>query len=211
MSHEFGRGFGLWSWKIPLISSKLDSMKDGSTLLFMDAGSSLNSSISAKARFSEYLEISKSGGGLFFQQNLLEAAWTKGLLHEDFPDQALWNSGQLLGGIHFLQATPENRNLFSDLRQFARRNSYEVLRDPIASDTQSPNFVAHRHDQSVISLGVKAAGLPFISDETYFAPHWYSHGADFPIWATRLCSGNPDVSYTLWSRLRREIERRLPW
>jgi hypothetical protein len=209
MSEEVEKGFGLWSWKIPLISSKLDSMKDGSTLMFLDAGSTLNGSARGHARFLEYLDISESLGGLFFQQDFVESAWSKQLLRKDFPDDSAWQSGQLLGGIHFLNVSDENRELFRLLRHLAKENNYERLRDPSPVELHPSEFVAHRHDQSLISLGAKAAGLPYIPDETYFAPHWESRGEEFPIWATRLCSGNPDVSYRLTSRFRRELERRL--
>jgi hypothetical protein len=56
----------------------------------------------------------------------------------------------------------------------------------INDTTQKENdlYIAHRHDQSILSLLVKKYGSIKIPDETYFAPDW-SRGINYPFWAVR--------------------------
>ena len=205
------RGFGLWAWKIPLLLSQLRAIPRGETLLFLDAGSSLNSSQVSLKRFREYVSISKTYGSLFFQQALIESQWTKKELRATFGDIQHWNSGQLLGGIHFLTSYPATIQMIAEADEIARASGYLALQDAQPGSDQLESFVAHRNDQSVLSLTAKRHGAIAIPDETYFAPHWTRDGLDFPIWASRLCSGNPNLDHSLVSRIRRESERRLPF
>jgi hypothetical protein len=211
LAKEEPKGFGLWSWKLPIVREELMSLRDDELLLYLDSGCSLNSTPVALARFVDYMEIAASDDGMFFAQKLLESHWTKGELKSDFPDESLWIRGQLLGGIFFLNNSKRAVNFVHNVVDVMARNSFEALKNPKADQPQAQGFMEHRNDQSVISLSAKQAGLPVIEDETYFAPNWYSEGSSFPIWATRLCSGNGDVSTRLSSRIRREVERRLPW
>ena len=211
LANDHKKGFGLWSWKLPLLLSQLKALRAGDTLLYLDAGSSLNRSEESIVRFSQYLELSREFGALFFQQDLIEAHWTKSELRETFTENSDWETGQLLGGIHLLTSTPWTINLLEEANEIARESNYFALKDPATSSTQNEDFVAHRHDQSVLSLTAKSLGAFHIRDETYFAPHWELDGIGYPIWASRLCSGNPDLRHSLFGRARRQLERRMPF
>lgn len=205
------KGFGLWSWKLPLLLSQLTELKSGDTLLYLDAGSSINRTEESIGRFREYVEFSREFGSLFFQQDLREAHWTKSELREEFPRKSDWETGQLLGGIHFLTSTRDTIELLQDANEIARKSNYFALQDPESSSIQIEDFIAHRHDQSVISLSAKSSGAFHIPDETYFAPNWDEDGWAYPIWASRLCSGNPSLKHSFLGRITRQLERRLPF
>jgi hypothetical protein len=163
----------------------------------------------AQERFSYYIQRAVDDGGLFFQQSLREDQWTKADLRVDFPNEALWNSGQLLGGIMLLSNSEKAMSFLNSTAELIEEDSFARLHDPLSAIQEVAGFRGHRHDQSVISLSAKHSEFAIIPDETYFAPHWESHGTNYPIWATRLCSGRPDLSTRLTSRILREVERRL--
>jgi hypothetical protein len=211
LSSHFGKGFGLWSWKLPLLMAALKEMPAGNLLMYLDAGSTLNSAITAKRRFRDYLEMANESEGLFFQQNLIESAWTKRELREEFSNASNWGTGQLLGGIHFLKSCPDTIEFLEHVNQIAAKDNFAALKDPGPKSSQLSEFIAHRHDQSVLSLAAKQRSFRIIRDETYFAPEWSSSGKDYPIWASRLCSGNPSLTNNVSGRLRRELERRQPF
>lgn len=186
-------------------------MNSGETLIYLDAGSSLNSGTVSTNRLRQYVEMSANSGALFFQQKLTEKAWTKSSLRKTFPEDSHWESGQALGGIMVLNSSPVTLEFLDHISGLARHNNYEALLEPGVDEVQDDAFVAHRHDQSIISLAAKDTTFTMIPDETYFAPNWPQAGKDYPIWASRLCSGNDDLSGTIGNRVRREIERRLPF
>jgi hypothetical protein len=53
------------------------------------------------------------------------------------------------------------------------------------SELQLPNFIAHRQDQSILSVLWKGAEIPTLPDETWFAPNWGTAASQFPIWSIR--------------------------
>jgi hypothetical protein len=62
------RGFGLWSWKIPLLASALKKLPKGDVLMYLDAGSTLNTDERSRDRFRNYLEIAHDKGGCSFSK-----------------------------------------------------------------------------------------------------------------------------------------------
>lgn len=204
------QGDGLWSWKPVIIQHVLDSMDEGDILVYLDAGCSLNASELASQRMVEYLDLAREFGGLLFQQAHLEINWTKKSVLELFPERTGWYSGQLLGGVQILCKSPRATSYIERAFELAMHNLGEYLLPELEHDGES-ELIAHRHDQSIFSLVAKSFNLAVLKDETYFAPNWQLEGGDFPIWATRLCSGTANLSDNIVSRLRREIERRLPF
>jgi hypothetical protein len=211
LRQQFRQGDGLWSWKPALIRHSLEKLNEGDFLVYLDAGCTLNTTPMARKRFSQYLEIANEADALFFQQAHLEKHWTKPTLRQHFPDPRIWETGQLLGGIQILCKSPRTTAYAEKAFDLSMQNNGELLK-PFDQGVEPIEEIAlHRHDQSIFSLVAKSFGFPTLQDETYFAPNWSHEGSEFPIWATRLCSGNPDLSMGLLSRARRELERRMPF
>lgn len=211
LSKSHPRGYGLWSWKIPLLESAIRGIPEGDILFYIDAGSSLNFQSLSIPRWGDYLSSVLDTGALFFQQDLAEEQWTKTELKQRFKDEGDWKSGQVLGGIHMIQSSQSSRDFLMEAKDLACQHNFSFLKDSDSPSIQGQNFRAHRHDQSVLSLLAKERQLLMIPDETYFSPDWARQGERFPIWATRLCSGNPSVTNSLFNRSRRFAERSLPF
>jgi hypothetical protein len=84
---------------------------------------------------------------------------------------------------------------------------FSLLTDLIDPDIQSPGFIEHRHDQSLLSLILEQRGYLGSPDETFFEPEWLAFGTNYPIWTTRLRSGFQSTSSSLPMKVLRKIER----
>lgn len=184
LARENERGFGLWAWK-PLVGQLLfDRVPAGDIILYLDAGCVLNfSSHEACESFEHYVRLCSETGSLFFQQGLVEKNWTsKNVLDFFYHEPSICETGQLLGGIWFLQSSSSMANFLNEWWTLISRDDFTLLKGEYAG--HRPN--RHRHDQSIASCLAKREGLTFIPDQTYFSPDWDLFGRRFPIWATRL-------------------------
>lgn len=213
LSEKHPKGDGLWSWKIPILWESFEKLKIGETLLYIDAGSTINNSTYlSRERFRSYLDLARENGQLFFSQpGMSELHWSKQSLRKFDSTDLVWNGDQRLGGILFLNKHESSQRFLDMALEMAMDESGEGFLDPLESEMQLPEFKEHRHDQSIISIASKAQNAYAITDETYFAPKWRVDGADYPIWATRLCSGWNLTGHSFPHRVLREIERKLPF
>ena len=69
-------------------------------------------------------------------------------------------------------------------------SDYHFSTDSPSVRANDRSFVEHRHDQSIFSVLAKSKGFQAVGDETWFAPHWFREGKDFPIWAARWRRGS---------------------
>jgi len=185
------RGYGYWIWKPYLIMKSLKSLNDGDVLIYSDVGCYLNLNANSVKRLYEYIEIVKNSryGILSFQLEHLEYKYNKrvtireivGLIPNPNTNQII-NSGQCMATIVILCKTPYSIMLTKQWWGYAE--NYNLINDTIV-DFEHPEFVDHRHDQSIYSLLVKRNGAVMVKDETYFYPNWRIYGADYPFWAIR--------------------------
>lgn len=190
-------GFGYWIWKPQVVLQVLEDMKDGDCLLYVDAGCHLNPG--GINRLNEYFEIVQQSefGILGFEMEfnghfMREEQWTKGTVFDYFEipyGSEISKSAQIIGGIFLLQ----KRN---NVVEFFQRWSSIMLSEPeLLDDTASswnyPEFITHRHDQSIFSMMSKLSGVTILS-----------HSENFP--ADHLSDGNPDWSmlsnYPIWAK-----------
>ncbi|MCJ7672424.1 MAG: hypothetical protein MUP67_10345 [Acidimicrobiia bacterium] len=151
------RAFGYWAWKPWVIFDALGRLDDGDLLFYADSG---NVVLADLAPLFELCASSESGIVLFDNQ-------------DGSPDGALWKNGMWTRGDCFalmdatgaefvdgLQVTAgyivvEKRpSTVSFIRKFlAACENYQIISDaPSTLLPNAPNFVDHRHDQSVLSI-----------------------------------------------------------
>lgn len=209
LSEEFNRKFekilqipriaGCGIWRPEIILNKLKLMKDGEYLLYMDAGCKLNTR--GKQRMFEYIELlDKSDKGLItirmtgnngFGQLCKEREYSRKEVFDYFkvdPNSEIGNNPQCLSGIllmkknqHlmkiielWLQCVHENPKMFTD-----------IYDKPI--NAQDEQFIANRHEQSVLSILTQIYGSVNIDgDESWIPPFGHGESLKYPFWATRL-------------------------
>jgi hypothetical protein len=175
------RGGGYWLWKSYLIKHVMGFLNKNDFLLYVDVGCTLNKN--GLNRFNEYIEMVNEKNILTFQMPHLERTWTKQnlitYLNCNYPEVV--NSGQIIGGISFFKKNFLTENLINDW--YKTCNLKWTIDDSPSTEANHPEFIEHRHDQSVFSLLVKKNNLFRISDETYHE-NW-NQAKNIPIHATR--------------------------
>ena len=178
------RGGGYWIWKPYFVKRMLDKLHDGEILIYCDAGSHINRN--GHQRFLDYLNMvsySKTGTvdfGLYWK----EYQFTKQEVFDFFGSPPpIIHSGQLVGGILIFRKCAHAIMLVNKWFEIATNHPFLFTDEKIKQ--QHPEFIDHRHDQSVFSIIRKTYGANIIRNETFF--HDYERdGQKFPIWATQV-------------------------
>ena len=163
------RGGGYWIWKIDVILNKLDQLKDGEFLIYMDCGCSIKKY--GVKRLNEYLNLlnnSKYGIISFQLTNELEKVWTTKEIFDYFKidkDNEIYNSNQYMSTILIMQKKKHLMDILKIYSQVLVDN--RMLFTDKYNNKQEEYFKDNRHDQSIFSIIRKLYGSIVILDETY--------------------------------------------
>ena len=176
------RGVGFWLWKPLFIKRTLAKMPDGDTLLYCDAGVEIVSSLKPLIDL-----VEKNGGILpFALHDLYVRDWTKRdcliLLGCDTPDY--YNLEQANGAFLLFRKCPAAVE-FVDQWLAACTDARTLTDDPnVMGKENLPSFIAHRHDQSVLSLCLRKKKIEFFRDPSQHGNGWLKPppGTDLSTW-----------------------------
>ena len=177
------RGYGFYSWKSYVVRRTLKDMNDDDILVYIDAGCTINTY--AKKRLEEYVDmVTKSKHGIIsFQMDLSSQKYTKNELFEYMNSSAEdQKKNQFVAGILILRKNENTRRIVDEWYRVS--HIPEMINDE-RRFIQHPDFIDHRHDQSILSILFHKYGSIVIPDETFFYPDW-KNGLDYPFWATRV-------------------------
>ena len=189
-------------------------------ILFLDSGCQINSTYQSRIRFNEYIEMALENEMLLMQlndesfgfQNLSDSAWTKlSVLNALDSNSEFRKSNQIQSGIILAIKSEKSQRVANQWLNFCTHSNYLYLIDPSEGEEQSPEFIQHRWEQSILSLILKSEGINPIVDETYYFPDW-KKGFDFPIWAMRNRSGGDAFRRNVYDVIKlgmAKIERRV--
>lgn len=185
------RGYGYWIWKPYTILKTLESLPEGSLLLYCDAGCHLNPEAKQRLQYyfdelnSSHLKI-KAFPALSSNIDADEKRWTKGDIFEYFgcrSNKNITHTPQLAAGHIFCIKNNENIQFFKKwLSVWDEKIS--LLDDSKSKARNLAGFIENRHDQSIFSVLYKLhEGTPLPEGETkYFnAPDKIA----YPIWDAR--------------------------
>ncbi len=162
------RGYGYWMWKPYLIYRVLEQLQDDDILIYADAGCLINPE--GLQRLLEYIEVLKGSpyGILTYQVNFLEKQYSKQLLTQFLQaSERDLDSRQMSAAVIIIQKNPHSTAL---IKEWSALGSIHHLID----DSETDEFVDHRHDQSIYSLLVKKYGAMIIGDNMFdrFSEGW---------------------------------------
>ena len=184
------RGFGYWIWKPLIIHEILAASSMNDLVVYLDVGFTLNTA--GRDRFREYIEIAAESrhGMLSFQNVHTEYKWTKMDLAKRLGvecSSSVMCTSQLTSGFFVLAKTRSNLELLAEWQHLAVESDYRYSDDfPSAADNH-PEFIEHRHDQSISSLLRKMRGTEITHYEVQaYANHFTKNKPKLPAWATRL-------------------------
>ncbi len=164
------RGYGYWVWKAQVVKQALDMIPDNSILFYADAGCVMNHN--NIFRLSEYCKLIEEhpSGRLVFELtgDHKEYLWTQKhtLRQLGLTDPEKLASPQLISGVFGIRKVPHNIAFVE--RFSAATQRYDLISD-CAIVPNDPDFMEHRHDQSVWSVLNKMSDpQPLVlPDETY--------------------------------------------
>tara|TARA_B110000305_G_C19419407_1_gene629977 strand:- start:246 stop:992 length:747 start_codon:yes stop_codon:yes gene_type:complete len=187
------KGGGYWIWKSYIINKKLEQIKDGEYLIYLDAGCSLNTR--AKKRFDEYIDMLDNSnlGIISFQTGYKEHIYTKNEIFDHFKlDETSehYNSGQIIATCIIIKKNEHSVKLINEWYETTHKNSSLFLDN---TGIKNPGYIANRHDQSVFSIIRKIHGSILLGEETFFSGLNRVYGGfgqteslKYPFWATRI-------------------------
>ena len=178
------RGFGYWVWKPYIILKKLQELKEGDLLLYMDACCFLN--IKAKEKFLHYVDLANKNpdGNLFFEYSQIISNWCKMDLIEHLDAKNIMNEREIMPGVAFIRVNEKMINFYKKFYEIAC--NYHLIDDTPSISPNTPTFREHRHDQSIFSILVRKYCPLSISTSVFTSDMYFykreKEGINYPIW-----------------------------
>ena len=204
------KGYGYWVWQPYFHKLILSKMKDGDIYHWCDVGCHFN--LNGKSRLKEYIKMTSNdpAGFLGFQYkdpefinefpnykflNYMEYEYTKADLVKYFNishQDKIMLSPQVWGGMFFFKKSP-NIDKFIDKVYDLFRNRFDLIDDDEKKyiEKSSPDFITHRHGQSILSILIKQMNCKLLSA---YESEWaldennqrtFEHLKNYPIIAKR--------------------------
>lgn len=144
------RGAGYWLWKPYFILESLNVLNDGDEVIYCDAGVELIAPLDIL--FETVLQ--KNDVGLFSSKGYLNRVWTKRdafvFLDADF--STFWDLEQVAGTIILLRNSSFSRRFIANWLDVSKNGHILMDDSSILGRPELPEFVAHRHDQSILTI-----------------------------------------------------------
>jgi hypothetical protein len=178
------RGFGYWVWKPYIIYKKLQQLKEGDILLYLDACCFLN--VKGKDKFLEMIELVKQNpdGNLFFEYDQIISDWCKMDLIDALDAKEVMYKREVMPAVEFITVNIKMITFYKVFYEIAC--NYHLIDDTPSVAPNSLSFHEHRHDQSIFSILVRKYLPRSISTELYQTNFYYykkeEQGREFPIW-----------------------------
>jgi len=167
------KGDGFWLWKPYFFLKVLKQSRSGDLVFYSDSGTIFLRSITPIYRVMMARQEDVAG----FELPLIECQWTKRELLEAFgADREMMWSNQIMATSFAVIKTERTVAFFEKFLDYAC-NEF-LLMDERNIDRQFPEFLGHRHDQSIFSLLFKSYGYTPMEDpsERGMFPKIYAPG-----------------------------------
>lgn len=181
------RGFGYYIWKPYIIEKTLSVLPENVYLLYTDVGCTLYKT--GVPRLLEYVDLLESASAhvLGFHLEYVEKQWTKKdlLIRMNYSNSDQINTPHCLSGIILFKNNEKTRQLVKEWRIIMEEDVH-LIDDSPSIATNEPEFVEHRHDQSVFSILLKQYNGVILKDETWWPEANWADKVHYPVHATRL-------------------------
>lgn len=147
------RGYGYWIWKPFIILNELEKLNEDEILIYIDS-----TDLPEKIFFDIVLDHFNNKDLLLINRGYNHGEWTKRdcFILMDCDDNKYYESVQLEAGIIGLKKTEFNTNLIKEWFEFMKNEKILTDIPNTCGQPNLPNFVDHRHDQSILTnLSIK--------------------------------------------------------
>ena len=190
------RGFGYWVWKPLLIKQLLrDVVKENEILVYTDAGTELNFNVISSIRFRKVASKTEVQPVLAFRTKEPEFRFTKRKCLEILNNEFEIYTNQIEATTLFVRNVDASRKFVDEWVNIGISQNFSLIDDSLSDEV--PEFIDHRHDQSIFSILYKNFGFtsyhlksPEYSDNPKRISNfqrWAFNG--FAIWSIRNRSG----------------------
>lgn len=168
------RGGGYWLWKPYIILDMLNKIENGDYLIYMDSGAKFTKSPI------NILRMINHKGILVTSMLHPQGRWTKGdcfqLINKISPDDFRYDL-QIQASYLFLRKCEFSVNFIKNWLELCESNSL-ITDEPSKLKSNFPEFIDHRHDQSILSLLVYNNDVMYIPQIDQYCKEW-GYGEDW--------------------------------
>jgi len=164
------RGAGYWLWKSYFINTILDRMCESDILFYADSGSVFVRRM--ESVFNAVMEDSRGIVGFHMAGNHLERQYTKRdvLMHMNANTPEVRDTPQRMASFMCFRGTEEAKSIAREYMRLCC--NVHLITDSLNSDGWvEPDFVDHRHDQSIWSVLTKKYSITMLPDPTQWGVH----------------------------------------
>jgi hypothetical protein len=183
------RGFGFWQWKTLIILDAMSQVKEGDFILYSDSGSSIVSSLDYIFKDCEQNDITlfDNRDGNYERTTHKNINWTKRdcfvLMNCD--SKEYYNAPQVDAAYQLYKKSDKSLSFLNEYNEYC--NNENIISDlPNITKENLPEFIDHRHDQSILSLmavkyGIKLLPEPsewgnYLTNRPYPQLFWHHRG-----------------------------------
>lgn len=176
------KGGGYWLWKPYIILNTLNKINEGDFLFYCDSGSYYVSPIDNLIKVME----EKKKSIMLFENPLVEKQWTRRdtFIIMGCDDVKYTDTPQLVGGFILLKKDKFSVNFIKEYLSWCCDKSCIMDFDQYIYKSNYENFIAHRHDQSILSILGKKYDIETFRDPSQFGDRqwqYFSEGRDLKL------------------------------
>jgi hypothetical protein len=173
------RGFGYWIWKPYIIDKELSALKPKDVLIYIDSGCEVVKNANSNVILENYINYAQTNNILAMKLDAsmheyceIHIAKHFGLTSAQFNNLSMISATMLV-----ITGTPNSRQLVSDWLKCALDNP--KLLSGSSTYSGHEGFIAHRHDQSILSALIHQNQIKPYANQLDFDPK--SDGSNFEL------------------------------
>jgi hypothetical protein len=155
------RGAGYWLWKPYVVAKTLEELVDGDIVFYADSATHFVNSIDPMVDLLDRSALDL----LILGEGFVEAQYTKrdAFVLMQLDDESYVRSPQRFASCFMVRRSPWSSNFLAQYLTFAENDRILTDRSNQCGLPNYPDFVGHRHDQSIFSLLSKKNRIPIVA------------------------------------------------
>jgi hypothetical protein len=183
------RGYGFWQWKTLILLDALHQVREGDIVAYVDSGNQIINNLDYIFNLCEKQEIIlfENRDGNYERTTHKNKNWTKRdtfvLMKCD--EEKYYNAPQVDAAYQFYKKTDKVMSFLNEYNSYCSNEN--IISDlPNITKENLPEFIDHRHDQSILSLMAVKYNIPllpepsewgnYLTDRPYPQLFWHHRG-----------------------------------
>jgi hypothetical protein len=183
------RGYGFWQWKTLILLDAMNQVKEGDIVAYVDSGNQIINSLDYIFNLCEKQEIVlfENRDGNYERTTHKNKNWTKRdtfvLMNCD--EARYYDASQVDAAYQFYKKTDRVMDFLNEYNSYCSNEN--IISDlPNITKDNLPEFIDHRHDQSILSLMAVKYDIPllpepsewgnYLTDRPYPQLFWHHRG-----------------------------------